>query len=622
MSFTVTKDLSQVINVQSRHEYGAIFSNPDLFLSLFLKTLSSYCYSETDRNIKRKENVVVFSGEKWEFKNLSKTAEFIRCLFEKGFKESGRASFFQYESLRTAYICEETDTIDVDSPVESGCFYRAVQPALKKLAKAVGAVYTHSQCERTIIVSTSTTETAAVNKYEFTWGKKERLVYPIPPAMLPRSNSLAKALYTMQANGTLADFTIFGADNFQISVHRPVLQLYASSTLEHPNFPYLSGQVLTEFVQKLYRGRVKAVLPSPICDAFLNVRKRFQWASVSFTIDISAALKEQNSAAFLMDPDHFIARFCLAIHDKAKNNSMFQISREGDCLTICGRPNELNRFHEIMEQIRQPLLQGYAEKSAISIVALDRYGQSYMFCRHSSNAFQYYREGKLSHYNDLDSKHFNDCIKPALQEFIAAIGGFYNESQFSQSVTDYNNKSGGISTTIKTAWGFTVRFDSYVEIPTSTRPIDQDMQIALYQQRATGDFALVGNDAKEVKLHACVLYANGGEAFQGLLRSQMNECAKKTIYFEDFSEETLQLFVDYLYLRRDVMDSLIERSIDAYSLLQFAHQWQVPGLVALCTNYLSLVSDAEDKEDVANLENLYDDPHLKELRKHLEGLSI
>ncbi len=193
----------------------------------------------------------------------------------------------------------------------------------------------------------------------------------------------------------------------------------------------------------------------------------------------------------------------------------------------------------------------------------------------------------------------------------------------------------------------------------------------LYKKQLFCDFCLISSEGVEIKIHGLLLYLYGGQVFQTAMSSSMKESIERSIRFGHVSKSVLRHFVHFLYfgqnallpenilkdVRYPIVSQLENRSLlrriadvfysvppeiilqneqeqrerqskkkteieaDMLGLIELGNQWQVPGLVDCCTNVLS-VMQSPDRNRLAQLANLYENPHLADIVKNLENLKI
>jgi len=91
---------------------------------------------------------------------------------------------------------------------------------------------------------------------------------------------------------------------------------------------------------------------------------------------------------------------------------------------------------------------------------------------------------------------------------------------------------------------------------------------------------VIKTGTKEIKCHKFKL-AQHSEVFHKMFQHDLNENRKNEVLIDDFGEETVEDFVDFLY-----QGELAEKAKYTIQLLYIGHRYQVKALVDACSDYL------------------------------------
>jgi len=580
-----------------RKDYGKVLSDTDMFRDVFFTAMMRARIRDDDRLIPppRDLHLLIDNVNEDNLNEIITIIERIRTVFEKSFKEKKEASFVVIDFANRLFIIEPSDQIVhradpemTKETIEARLFRKHIAQAITPLAKLLGATYQES-VELQMVKFDKSPEQRLVKKFTVKWDKMH-CSYPITPANTEREQSLPEALYEMARAEKLTDFTLKSKDGAAIKVHS-LLTAFSEQALQDT---FESQREMNAYVQNLYfdrRMRSEAHVGPTINFAFLN-------GISSFVIDIGPAVeavKKKNYFSIISDRDLFLTTFC----------SLFGVKRARDLLR--SEPTPCPAIQECIQCIRQLVEKGFTEQGSFSLLVLE--GSDEIYLREQSDQPVDLMEAK-----GQDKKVFEKLILPHLQELFEAIGARCEVSDVSQPVINHP-----YTVTRKPAKRFFLKWDHRV-----TKPLDMCMAFyKMYEEKKECDFTLIAKDGKQFAIHSLVLYAFGGNVFRNMLLSpsQFQESTKKSISLK-VSGEMLRIFVDYLYLGREAVtpEALLDNEVDITKLLDFAQMWEVPLLVDLCINVMSIVATPKDLPTLEDRAAKYSNKQLNELVSHLASL--
>jgi len=334
-------------------------------------------------------------------------------------------------------------------------------------------------------------------------------------------------------------------------------------------------------------------------------------------IDISNLeehLAREDYGSIIKDPELFLLAFLKALSSVRNKNLITSV--EGNRLTISGDVNCYPQIKKNVEEIRQCFLDGYEKEEDFMILPVkDGYG--YQYYLKPKSPIVTIGEGDVF----IPSLWFDSIIKPCMPILSESLGAICYELEVDQTVKylwtgEQKEEKINAFKIDRISQKNLVYPISPIQIP--TRDNFNTFLHSLYQKQELCDLTLVTKDG-DIHMHLLPLFAYGGEMFQKMLTTPMKESQEKVINFELFSKETVEAFVDFIYLGQGGLEagSFLQKRPDFYELLRMAHTYQVTPLIDHCTNLISLVAFQEDPQNIKDLAEYYNNDHLRRLYEHL-----
>lgn len=359
----------------------------------------------------------------------------------------------------------------------------------------------------------------------------------------------------------------------------------------------------------------------PVANSSLQNAQNVKFSQNSDKLD--ACLDKNDFETIIKDKDLFWLTYCKAIlpHQNKKDSDLFFVSIEGKNINFSGRKHIVEETQNLIEELRKFFAEGFECKKELEILVVER-AREYYFKKESSLVDMSCERKGYSWYH-----HF---VKPALPKLAEFFHALYTEDKKEQQLQWLAHATMEKVDVIRITWR--EEFHLVYPIPPKFIPAQEDMSkvfYSLYQEQKLCDFSLISKDGV-IKVHANILYLYGGPALQKLLTSDMKENTNNAVSFAEFSQGTVQAFVDFIYLggrafSEKVISSNNKNATDLPELFQFAHTYQIGTLIDCCTNLMSMFATKKNLKDLEHLANFYNNSHLKQLCKHLsskENLTI
>jgi len=140
---------------------------------------------------------------------------------------------------------------------------------------------------------------------------------------------------------------------------------------------------------------------------------------------------------------------------------------------------------------------------------------------------------------------------------------------------------------------------------------------AFYKQGILCDVTIQAKgDDIVIKCHSLVLSLNGGEVIHRKLTQSWAD-SKATIEMKEFSKKTIEIFLEFIYLRKEVMGITNLTFADLKEPLALAYTYRVKEFIDYCTNAISLLAEPKDASEIGAMANNFQNQHLRNLAVHL-----
>lgn len=364
-------------------------------------------------------------------------------------------------------------------------------------------------------------------------------------------------------------------------------------------------------------------------DLFYSARRNISSSDIAKDVNFSKnsdkldmCLERKDCESIIKDPDLFWLAYCKTIfpHQNKKDGWSFSVSIEDKNISFSGKDHTIEKMQEMIEEIRKFLLEGLESKKNCEILVIERLG--YFYLRKESEFIDVvhtpvgYPDG-----------WYHNGIKAALPNLAELCGAIYTEAKKSQLVQVHSLLPAEIKSVpvIRINW----QEESHLVYPIPPTFIPEQEEVGkalycLYQKQQLCDFSLASKD-NTIKVHSSLLYIYGGPVLQKLLTSDMKETVDKVVSFPEYSQNTVQAFIEFIYLggrgfSEKVVASKNQNTInlfELFDLFEFANTYQVKNLIDCCTNLITLVANKQDLKLIQNLADFYDNKHLKQFCDYL-----
>jgi len=314
----------------------------------------------------------------------------------------------------------------------------------------------------------------------------------------------------------------------------------------------------------------------------------------------------------------------------------------GSKIKVIGNDPIIEAIERAIECIRNAVLEAVQAKRSLTIYPIDfACDIKYYFDRDQQDGVLVWDDWTTERRVSIFETIHKDYIQPNLSEMFNSLridcAFKTKEVRTKHKIYSFNKDVEIIE--IKPKKG---EFLTYPIPPKKTEehaPLDLGLY-SMYEKGEDCDLTLVANDGK-VQLHKVILKLRGGDVFKAMFRIFTKESEEQRIELIDnqlgklqitdetaeskkyvekgFSKETLEAFVDYLYLGAHALEEKIASrdEFDFMELLRFAHTYNLEPLVHCATNLISLYATPETKESIKAAAETYSNEHLQKLYDHL-----
>jgi hypothetical protein len=327
-------------------------------------------------------------------------------------------------------------------------------------------------------------------------------------------------------------------------------------------------------------------------------------------------LRTHDYASIIKDQNFFWLAYCKVFNSKQAGDVVFSLSPQGGVTSNQpSTPFYSGGVKEAVERIRKLLVQDVETKQGVALICVKN-GELVQLIKDS-------KEVVIDPRNDevlLSTRPYNNYVFPCLPDLAALLG-------IQLTLHPARNQK-----VIGTVFGiaeehnvepleFTWRPDVHLVYPIPPQkvaPRESDKEFySLYKEGTLCDLTLRAADGA-LLVHQLVLYAHGGAVLQNTLKAPCKEAQQKEIVFPTFSKQTIELFVEFLYLGEKGLQNEVvrqEKAVDLCELFVFAHTYQIEPLIASTSNLISLF--VKDADTIKQLGCTYANSHLKELYVYL-----
>lgn len=327
-------------------------------------------------------------------------------------------------------------------------------------------------------------------------------------------------------------------------------------------------------------------------------------------------LRRGDFVSVIKNKELFWGQFCRTFAAKKieKSDIYFDITLKSNQVHMVGREHIVSEVKEIVEEYRKLIEKAIDKKKSITRLWIE--GASELYLRKvSDKAIDLnISRGEKGKFTD----HFYyKRVKPYLGDFLDSLKVSYSTLSVKHLIDN------GYGPFVKPCERFTLTPHSAIgpvypvkpaTMPVSTHPANA-VYYQHYKEKKYCDIALESQtDGATFPLHALVLDVHGGPFFKHCLANEMKESQEKVIKLEG-SKESIELFLEYLYLGPGHLEQLMlsKQDTDIWSLMTFAHIYEITPLFKLCVNMVMLSASAHNLGDLELALKTYDDPDLKRL---------
>ncbi|MDP1880842.1 MAG: BTB/POZ domain-containing protein [Parachlamydiaceae bacterium] len=631
--------------------YGnALYSNQNI------KNKAHFWVSPEDKNI-----FLSFSGKNNIVKATFKFIERMRKFLLEGLQNKENVEILLIKKHSNVYLECSKPIIKINSKKYYNNYYKKfIEPSLVDLADILGAIFFQTKRMQKI-ESSLQIHTKEVEVLQFIWKRTHHFIYLIPPISFETNNNNFN-MYSLFLDQKFCDFDLKSKDE-SIKIHSSIVYLHGGPifsqkcTIEK-SFKikdHYSIKVIKTFIKFIYFPGDEFIKHMTTCKDDFELIELYQFSkfykikllrdcciNLMGLFEKSIALKKLNKPEVLMNHldseyETFELYDCLKRNDfkkiisnknlfwlayckayskySMKKKGRFYVSVDENSIKFYG--SIIKSLQKIIEKIRVFFLKGMETKSNFEILVLSV--GNYCFLKQPSESNN---EENLGH----SSCNFSKYIQYVLKEFAEIFGLYFNQFIKENCIIQNTNKI-----LIKNVYKLYFSWPSekpiiYPFTPKFIPPVDliQISLFKLYQQKVFCDFK-IKTKKHLFKVHASILYINGGAIIQKILTINMNEKKRNQILFENYSRSTIHSFIHFIYLGENAFSeyyfSYLKQSkrtiIDLYKLLSFAHCFQIDSLINCCTNLISLIVTKKNIKTIKYFANLYSNEHLKILHKNL-----
>lgn len=330
-----------------------------------------------------------------------------------------------------------------------------------------------------------------------------------------------------------------------------------------------------------------------------------------FLETINEHLERNDFLPIINDKKLFKIAFYKSIGNKSIDNLKIKLC--DNTLQIAGYLGRIRRINKILEIIRIHCIESIDEKQIITIVLIS-FASDYIFKKFNGGIIS----KNLDNNNDSEYKLFyNQYIKPYLVNFGKIIK--INFEMTKQPILIKLMTNVISSKMIKSIKISSISSPVYPIPPISMTQHDTSQSFyEMYKNNKFCDMQLKTQD-KTFNIHANILYANSSQVIQNMLDNNMTESINKCIQFNTFSNDTIQAFIEYIYLGSQcVFDKIYENKLEVNlcELLHFSNMYELKELSNCTINLLILFCD-----DVDTIREIIKTDNHEQLAKLYEHLS-
>ncbi len=344
--------------------------------------------------------------------------------------------------------------------------------------------------------------------------------------------------------------------------------------------------------------------------------------NVNFSIKsekIDSHLERQDFETIIKDRELFWLAYCKAVfpHQNKKALDSFFVFIEGTNINISGEGHTIKKTQDVIEELRAFFVEGLKSRKTFEIFIVPLLSDCLFRKESPLIDLRYINSGYCTEW-------YCDFIKPALPQLAEFCGALYTEDRKNQLLKTHDY----FPLLIKEVQVIRINWQKQFHLiyPISPKCIPEQEELgkalySLYQKQQFCDFSLKTKD-QTIKVHSNLLYVYGGPVFQGLLTSNMKETIDKAISFAEYSQSTVEAFIDFIYLggkafSEKMISSNQQNTIDLFELFELANTYQIETLIDCCTNLISLMTTKQDLEIIEQLATTYNNKHLKQLCDYL-----
>lgn len=354
----------------------------------------------------------------------------------------------------------------------------------------------------------------------------------------------------------------------------------------------------------LYLAGFSGILRLPEAEMVKQSELSASFESLSVVDD---CLVRNDCDTILLDKDLFWLAFCkaLASNKDREVRCRFEVSLHQNSVKIWGSDDLIEKTQCFVEELRLFFLDSSKNRLDFEVFAVKDCGCCHLL--KESPIFD------LSQVNDSEYSYlwYSSLIKPALPELARFCGAVYSEEHKKITVrtSDYTQVEN--CEAIQVNW-LAERPLVYL-IPPKNIPVQIPNQDIGSQPC---DFILSSAD-KQTNIHSSVLLLNAGPVIQKMLSTQMKEAEEHMIMFSEYSQDTVDNFIQFLYHGGQSLLSYNQEISHLVELFEFANTYQIEALIDCCTNLFCAFATQDDLEILTDLVDKYDNNHLKLLLDHL-----
>ena len=311
-----------------------------------------------------------------------------------------------------------------------------------------------------------------------------------------------------------------------------------------------------------------------------------------------------NWRAIISSEEHFLVVFFL------HNNTCIKTELEENYLTLrCYESTFLSNKKSI-EVLRNILINSCESNTPILF---------FLYLSSQYKAFYFEREDDIhlpsKDKESTDMKEIKESIFKNLSTVLDALHISYKKTQIKKPLPGSNSLGDVAKYTIHWKESPKPYLIPPKPLPDEIPPGKLNSQ--LFNNRDEhGDFVFKSKTG-EVKLHKCVLSIRAPKPLKALLKSGMQELETNTFDLSPFSKETIELFVEYIYLgHHHIADKTIPKHL-IFELLAIAHMYQAEEFFNCAANALSTCATEDDLPRLLKLGTLYEKRVLFEISYQL-----